>query len=393
MKRHIAGTLFFALGFVLCMSTLSSSCTPKAGELSSLGGTGGKGGAIGAGGIGGAGGAGTGGTMVVVTLDLNMGGAPAPATGTGGSTSPPSSTAPTCGTTTADTKPMQADMLIVLDRTNSMTQSLSSNINCDASDPTCISRMTAVVAGVGDVVTNNPGIHWGLELYTTPGGGQCVVSPTPQVAISADSSAAIKTVLATVTNEQSTPTALALTVATNYLKTVNDGNSKAILLATDGEPNCGSGSGGGTSGSDLAGATAAAKAAYDAGFSVYVIGIGPSVSNLNALAQAGGTSSYYPATSTTELNTALSSIAKVVSATCTFKASTAPPDSGLVYVYVDKRFVAKDEDNGWTFDTSDSTYSTITLTGTYCDDMLAGTTSQVQIVFGCPYVDPPPFIP
>ena len=383
MTKRALGKLFIGLLGISYAAVLGLSCSSP----SSVGGTGGSGGNAGSI-VGGTGG--SGGSAGSIVIDPNAGTA-GTATGATGGSSVPSSAAGTCGTTTNDTTRGLADILIVLDRTSSMTQSLSADTNCPASDPTCTSRMTAVVTGVGDVVTQNPDIHWGLELFTTPGGGQCVVSPTPQVAISADSSAAIKSVLATVTNEQTTPTALALTVATDYLKTVNDGNSKAILLATDGEPNCANGAGSGTS--DLAGATAAAKASYDAGFPVYVIGIGPSVSNLDALAQAGGTGNYYPATSPAELTTALGSIAKVVSATCTFKANTTPPDKDLVYVYVDKQLVTKSTSNGWVFDTSDPTYSTITLTGSTCANMMSGVTSQVQIVFGCPNTVPASVIP
>lgn len=121
--------------------------------------------------------------------------------------------------------------------------------------------------------------------------------------------------------------------------------------------------------------------------------IKPSVSNLEALANAGGTGHNYPATSTAELGTALRSIAKVVSATCTFKANTTPPDKNLVYVYVDQGFVAKNDANGWAFDPADPSFATITLTGSYCADLLAGKTTQVQIVFRCPDIAPPAVIP
>jgi hypothetical protein len=88
----------------------------------------------------------------------------------------------------------------------------------------------------------------------------------------------------------------------------------------------------------------------------------------------------------------LASIAKVVSATCTFKSATPPPDQNLVYVYVDKKLVTKDDSNGWKFDSADPTYSTVVLTGSYCEDMMANVTSQVQIVFGCPEVIPDPVL-
>lgn len=325
-------------------------------------------------------------------VNISLGGAAGTASfGGAAGTQVPSSSAGTCGTTTTDTTRAGADVLIVLDRTESMNWSLTADSDCRSNDPACSSRLAAVVPAVGQVVTDHPEIQWGLELFRSPDARQsCVVSPDPQVTIGPDSAAAIKEQLANLTTASSTPTAAAITVATNYLKTVNDNNNKAILLATDGQPNCANG----TSGADdMAGATAAVTAANAAGFPVYVVGIGPSVSNLNALAQAGGTDAYYPATSPEALGAALSSIAKVVSATCTFKANATPPDKELVYVYVDKQLVTKNASDGWVFAVSDPTSSTIELTGATCEKMLAGQSTRVEIVFGCPNVPPPPFIP
>ena len=39
------------------------------------------------------------------------------------------------------------------------------------------------------------------------------------------------------------------------------------------------------------------------------------------------------------------------------------------------------------------TSSTIVLTGTYCQDMLAGHATGVQVIFGCKDEPPPPAIP
>jgi hypothetical protein len=50
--------------------------------------------------------------------------------------------------------------------------------------------------------------------------------------------------------------------------------------------------------------------------------------------------------------------------------------------FVQPLVVTKDVNNGWTFS------STIVLTGTYCQDMLAGHTTDVQGIFGCK--DEPP---
>jgi hypothetical protein len=61
-----------------------------------------------------------------------------------------------------------------------------------------------------------------------------------------------------------------------------------------------------------------------------------------------------------------------------------------VSVYVDKQFVPQDGNNGWTFG---ATTSTILLTGTYCDNVMSGSSTQVEILIGCPNVPPPTVIP
>jgi len=294
------------------------------------------------------------------------------------------SAAAACGsTTTIDTRPVQADMLILLDRSESMTWTLDYDDVCGTGEQKCSSRADAVVPAVDSIVTNNPDINWGLELFPYPDDPVCQVASAPQVGVGSDTASAIKAQLASFTTAPSTPTAAVLDAATAYLKTVDDGRNKAMLLATDGYPTCEKKANESVE-QMMADAVAAAQAAKQAGFPVYVVGIGQGVSNLSSLAAAGGTGQYYPATSTAELNDALKSIAKAFSPTCAFKANTIPVDPGLAAVYVDGSRVAKDESNGWMFDPADATFATIVLTGTYCQSMLGGATSQVQIVFGCP---------
>lgn len=296
--------------------------------------------------------------------------------------------------TTTKTTRLQADVLIVLDRSASMDWNIDAEGYCPRNSRSCTSRLDAVVQAVGQVVSNNPNIRWGLELFATPNeSGYCAVSPTPQVQVGTNTAAAIKSELAGFTTSLSTPTRAAIDVATTYLKTLADGNSKAILLATDGIPTCAVDQSWDTE--DMPGAVAAVAAAKKAGFPVYVIGMGPSksIGNLNQLAQAGGTGSYYPVTSTSALAAALASVAKMATATCSFKATKAPATPELVYVYVDRHLVARDEREGWTFDEDDPTYATIVLTGSYCKAVQDGDTQGVQIVTGCPDVPPPEVLP
>lgn len=286
-----------------------------------------------------------------------------------------------CGSSlTIDTRPVPADILIVLDRSESMIWSLTSDSECRAGASDCTTRAEAAVAAVGAVVTDNPEINWGLELFPAGDAGMCAVPSRPQVGVSSSSAAAIKAQLASFTTSLSTPTAAAIDVAVAYLKTVQDRSNKAILLATDGLPNCGVGQSWGRD--DMAGATKAAATAKAAGLPVYVIGIGPSTGNLNDLADAGGTRSYFPAMSSTALNQALRTIAKVT--TCTFKLNALPPDQDLVSVYIGEGLVARDEGNGWMFAPGDPDHATVILTGTYCETMSAGATPEIRITFGCP---------
>jgi hypothetical protein len=183
-----------------------------------------------------------------------------------------------------------------------------------------------------------------------------------------------------------TPTAQAIQAATDYLQTVKDQNSKSILLATDGEPNCASG---GTTTSNLPATVDAIIAARAAGFLVYVIGIGPSVGNLDNFAAAGGTTNYFPATSPQAMTDAFTSISKAVS-TCTFNLTQAPPDANNVAVYLDKSLVAKDSANGWTMGAN---ALTVVLNGSTCDKVTSGAATQVQVLFGCPGTSPPLFLP
>jgi hypothetical protein len=207
-----------------------------------------------------------------------------------------------------------------------------------------------------------------------------------EVPIGPDSAAAVKTQLENATTSLSTPTASALNAATAYLLTVNDSRPKFILLATDGQPNC---KGGNINNTDVPGATAAAKAAYDAGFPVYVVGIGPNLSVLTGLADAGGTNDYYPVSNPQQLVDAFASISKLV-ASCTFTLSKKPPDLNNVAVYLDKKLVQKDDVNGWSFGGGNQT---ILLNGDACSKVTSGQATTVELYFGCPGQPPPGTIP
>ena len=354
-------------------------------------------------GAGGGVGSGSGGVFFNPTPE---GGSPGTGTGTGGdggntgAAGTPGGGEATCGDTTITPNRAPADILIVLDRSSSMNYSIGADCYCSIGVggtgagqvcPTttgCTDRWTSVKTAVAQTVAANTSINWGLEFFAAPGGGSCSVSLDPQVKISPLSAATVQSQIAGTSPNSYTPTASAINVANLYMQTVTDGNSKAILLATDGEPNCGSNQA--TTTSDLPNTIAAIQSAAGAGVPVYVVGIGPSTTNLDQMAVAGGTTNYYPATSPAELTAALDKISKIVALTCAFQTPQPPQDITQVWVYVDKQLVDQSVDNGWTFG---ATPSDIVLTGTTCANVLAGLSSNVQIIQGCAGYVPPFIIP
>jgi len=343
------------------------------------------------GGAGVAGGAGVpGGTAGIYSINLD-----GSILGQGGRTSQAPTSDANCGSSTSSTSQLPADVLLVLDRSGSMVYSIADNCYCDktaqraaqagngtlCSDTSnCTTRWQSVTSGVTTTLTSTPNIRWGLKFFSSPqqGGGfnaGCNVSNGADVAIGDNSASSIQTLISTTQPGNNTPTAAAITAAKKYLDGVTDPNKKVILLATDGEPNCASGGGGGSD-SDVPATKDAITAAKNAGYPVYVIGIGPSVGNLDSFAEAGGTDKSYPATSPQALADALSAISQVV-ANCSFTLTTAPKSTSDIAVYLDGAIAPSTD---WTYTASSQT---VTLTGSSCDAIKNGTSKTVQVYFGC----------
>jgi len=340
--------------------------------------------------IGGAAGSGRGGSGGPITL----------ATSTSKSTGTDSSVGTStqvCKQSNNNLTKQNADVLLVLDKTGSMTSAMDSGSQCsdgDADAGTCQQRWSTMVSGVnavlGGAATTAGSVNWGLELFNSD--GNCGVAATPDVAIAAGSAATVQSTIAGVTPGGATPTRQAIINATAYLQTLTDNNGKYILLATDGEPNClntgkGGKGGGGQGTTDLTGTAGVINTAYTSdGIKTYVIGVGPDVANLNQLAFAGGTNTYYPALSPQDLDAALSAIVGAV-ASCTFSLGGTPPDPTNVLIeFNGDSSLRPPQDtshtNGWDYTTPADT--SIQLYGSWCDNVTNGTYSSYEIRMGCP---------
>jgi hypothetical protein len=97
-----------------------------------------------------------------------------------------------------------------------------------------------------------------------------------------------------------TPTGAAIRGACSYARTrkaADPGRNVVILLVTDGEPKAPLSASKGGCNPTLEDAVAAAAECTAAGVKTYVLGVGPSLQNLNQIAQSGGTKQAYLAAS------------------------------------------------------------------------------------------------
>ncbi len=198
----------------------------------------------------------------------------------------------------------------------------------------------------------------------------------------------------------------------------------AVILATDGAPNCGTAScsadrcgytieramlgaitcDGSTNCCDPGvtdkgigwracldtdSAASAVRALADAGVRVFVLGIGTEryAAELDTLAVAADTAKtgdgpkyYAPRKLTVDgLAEALSTIAGKAFESCTVDLEKAPADPTRTNVLVDGVVVPQDSSDGWQWSSDDR----ITLMGATCDRVLRGEVGRVQVVSGC----------
>jgi hypothetical protein len=293
-----------------------------------------------------------------------------------------------CGVSTHDTTKQPADLLLILDRSESMNKSMAADRTCTTGDcrwPTMKTALSTVFTTSADTV------NWGLKLFSTPGQKSCDVSSGVDVPIQAGSTTNINQMIDQVTPGGNTPTRKAVAAGVEYLKTLTSAGGKSILLATDGQPNC-KGTSSNTN-SDVDAATAAIKDAAAAGFKVYILGIGPDsfTETLNDFAVAGGTDvaniggagkKYYAAVSAEELSKNFNSIVGSV-ASCNLKLDSKPkvPSNIAVQFDGDKNLRApQSKTDGWDYTSETS----IQLYGSWCDRLTNGTFKTVKVLFGCP---------
>jgi hypothetical protein len=338
----------------------------------------------------------------------------------------------TCGGTKLAAAPIAVNVLLVVDKSSSMT---------DTPDGFGSAKWPAMQTALAAAVDATKGsVAFGLDFFPNSAdpsvacGLPTTGDPVVGVSASAANTAAIKQALTDNAPAGATPTAAALTRALDYFSTGAGAKltgANYVLLATDGGPNCDAAltctaatctknmdrpkcvgtpsfcatnycdasldPDGPSSCLDEDATVAAVQALAKAKIKTFVVGIPGSdayKTTLNALATAGGVvnpnapPSYFAVSmtgGTQALSDVLTSITTGLITTCTLKLSDNPPDYDQINVVIDGTTIAEGSADGWALDTSTIPPSVI-LKGATCQKVETTGVQQVDITFGCPTV-------
>ncbi|MFZ5893530.1 MAG: hypothetical protein ACOY0T_20885 [Myxococcota bacterium] len=259
-----------------------------------------------------------------------------------------------CKTGTFALRRANPTLMFVIDRSRSMMQTLPSNGR---------SRWEVLSNALHDTLPPvDASIEVGALLFPSHAGNaseSCSVPGTPDLLPALHHVDALLALVNETGPEGSTPTADAITAAARALRSVRAAKSaRALVLATDGGPDCNTSLNPSTCRCLDGARTCGARRCLDdvrtvqriadaAALSLptYVIGIQDGVSSVNASVldamadaggrpQLGGSSRYYRATSQAELGTALARIRDQVGA-CTYLTSSVPNARGTISVTID----------------------------------------------------------
>ncbi len=277
------------------------------------------------------------------------------------------------------------DMLIVLDRSGSMTDILDP---FDFIPPWDIKWdvMKTALESITEATESN--IRYGLAAFPTD--TDCAVADGALVPIDIDNHDAIENWLEDTSNAPNgnTPAHLGLQNALGIYNSITPNpDGRYVLFATDGVPNCGD--------EDPYPLTVGAvNDLAAAGINTFVLGFGgitfldDDLLNDAALAggvpKPGGPPHYYHADDPDALQTALEDImGGIIQPSCSYELAELPPDPNDVTVTIDGDTVPRSpgQNDGWDYYPDEHT---ITFFGSYCDDIMNGDVAEVSFVFGCP---------
>lgn len=285
-----------------------------------------------------------------------------------------------CEDLEAQIEAIPPNMLLVLDRSCSMTDDASPGVT----------KWQAAVAAINAMTTNYADkIRFGLSVFPDIVAPQCTQDAVV-VPVAPGSEPAIQTLLtnALVTQDDYFPNGpcvtnidTAMEQASQVVELTDPDRANFAVLLTDGKQ-----AGCSAAGGD-AGTLQIITDMFAAGIPTFVIGFGDGVdpAQLDAFAVAGGvpnaSPSFYDAADQVSLEAALEAIA-TASISCAFTLDAVPEDPEGIFVFFDNVAVEPDPTmmNGWSYD---ETTNQIIFYGTDCEDLKAGTVSEVDVILSC----------
>ena len=302
-----------------------------------------------------------------------------------------------CEGTAFAAEPVVPNIMIVLDKSGSMTEDLDGECRRLDSDNDCVyppnngthdnpdfngppDKWAVATDAMSQILTSHgPKVRFGLVTFAN--GSNCGTGQV-RVAVGPTTETEIQSTMDSTSPIGSTPIGATLNalVGNNGLDDLDRTNY--VLLMTDGQDTCGGN------------ASNAARSLFQQTPSVktFVVGFGGGVDagELNDTAEEGGTArpgptKYYQADNAAELQAALDTILGSV-LSCQYNLDQVPEDLADLYVYADGTQVDRDQTQaeGWDYDPASGT---LTFYGGICQDLQDGTITDLNIVYGCPDPD------
>jgi hypothetical protein len=287
-----------------------------------------------------------------------------------------------CGTKRFQIHRELGQIMIVLDRSGSMSGKWNDVTN-------------AVLETVRDTQAF---VMWGLMTFPAQDGPICAAVETPDVPFDVNNHPALSTRIPELRpgGTSGSPVRAGVASATRYLKSLSGEVPRYIVLATDGAPNCRDDKPG--SSLDVEPTIKAVREAAAAGFHTFVVGIAAGSEYegvLSDIAEAGlearpnATTKYWPVKNRAELATLLRSIATRLS-DCIYPLEMVPPDPERAEVKVDGVRLRRDptHKDGWDYLPG---MSSIRIYGPTCERLSqpGGPRRDLEVRLGCAV----PFIP
>ena len=287
-----------------------------------------------------------------------------------------------CGGQVAAAEVIPPNMLIVLDRSCSMRNTVAGK-----------SKWEIAVAALKTLTTSyKDKIRFGLTLFPDKEGDSCTQANKIPIPVGVGKEAGIQSMLTMALDSKdalypSGPCVTNIDTAMDQARgepAFSDASRQGFaLLVTDGAQ-----AGCNQAGGDNGTAMIINDLRMKKGVRTFVIGFGGAVDekSLNDFAMAGGTTSFYKAEDQASLDKGLATIAASTLG-CDFQLKQTPPNGQQIYVFFDKMTrVSRDpgHKDGWDYNEAQNR---VTFYGMACDSLRAGTVKAVDIVFGC---DAPP---